>query len=254
MSRLVFTDRWHQYALDGKRVPSVTTVCRVMDKPGLDTWRVKQAAQWAATHAGEVDLMGEEAWTKAAAGAADVAMRAGGTRGRQLHLLAESMILGEPFPEADENGEPITDDVYASAKQLVAFFDAWDVEPIAREAFVFNDVHGWAGRLDLVADLRDGRRWLLDYKTGTGVYPDQSLQLAAYRHASHIVVGDRDLVMPPVDDVAVVWVRPDQWQLIPVRADLETYGVFLSLLPVLAWTKRKPDESVYPPLPVPEAG
>lgn len=251
-SRLVFTDRWHRYSLDGERVPSVTNLVRVIDAPALDRWKVRQAAQWASTHLGDLETMGEPEWIKAACNAAQTAMNEGAKRGRQVHLLAESLILGEPLPEADENGEPITDEVSAISEQLVRFFDAWGVVPLAREAFVFHETDKWAGRLDLIADLGDGRRWLLDYKTSTGVYPETSLQLCAYRHATHLVWQDRDIAMPKVDACGVVWLRPDQWELVPVRADADTYDVFRSLRAPWRWTKWPDDESVWPPLPAPE--
>ena len=42
---------------------------------------------------------------------------------------------------------------------------------------MYSVTHGYAGTLDLIATLRDGRkRWLLDLKTSKGVYGDMALQ------------------------------------------------------------------------------
>ena len=40
------------------------------------------------------------------------------------------------------------------------------------EACVYNLGYGWAGTLDMVVDLPDGSRALLDFKTSKGVYAD----------------------------------------------------------------------------------
>ena len=114
--------------------------------------------------------------------------------------------------------------------------DEWDVDPEWTERPVFHTEHLWAGTVDLIARIRDGRRVLFDYKTGkTGIYPKDALQLATYRHATHIQIsvstnGEEpelmDRPMPEVDEAACVWIRPDFYEVRPVRADRLSYDVF----------------------------
>ena len=257
MSRVVFTGgRYHRYSIDGKRAPNPSTVLgKAIGKPALVGWAARLAAEWAATHADEVQAMGEAEWVKACTGASDRARDKARDDGVLLHRLAETLVMGAALPAEDEQGLPFPDDIYRSAQQLARFMDAWQVDPVIHEAIVFNDQDWWAGRLDLIADLADGRRWLLDYKTGaSGVWPETSLQLATYRHATHLVDGDRDVPMPQVHSAAAVWVRPDSWQLVPVRADRQVYEVFLHCLPIAAWAGQRREDSVADPLPVPEGG
>jgi hypothetical protein len=110
--------------------------------------------------------------------------------------------------------------------------------------------------VDAVANMRDGRLWLLDYKTGkTGVYPKDALQVCAYRHAECIVARDGDEYVdkpfPAVEESALVWVRPDHWELRRVRTDDVAYDVFRHMLPVAAWSKWPAAASVGEPLPIP---
>jgi hypothetical protein len=252
-SRLVFSPARHTYSLDGERVPGVTTVIgKATGKPGLVKWSARLAAEWAATHRDELDTLGEEEWVKVATAASDRARDLGARNGTLLHKLAERLLWGDPLPDADDQGAPFPTEIRLSAEQLARFMDAWNVTPIVHEVAVFHEEHRWAGTLDLVADLADGQRWLLDWKTGSsGVWPEMALQLAAYRHATHVQVGDRDMLMTPVQRAACVWVRPDSWELIPVRADADTYEVFRHMLPVAAWASARRDDYVGAPVPVP---
>jgi hypothetical protein len=254
-SRVVFTGgRFHRYTLEGQRVPSVSTVInKAVAKPALVGWAARLTADWAATHHGELAVMGEAEWRDAARAAPNRARDQAMADGTLLHHLAESLVLGDPLPEADDDGRPWPDDIRRTAEQLARFYDAWNVQPVHAETIVFHEVHRWAGRLDLIADLADGHRWLIDYKTGaTGVWPETSLQLSAYRHATHLVADDEDRPMTPTDRAGAVWLRPDAWELVPVRADLQTYGVFLSCLPVAAWAGMSRDQSVLGSLPPPQ--
>lgn len=252
-SRLTFEPRYHRYSLDGHWVPSVTTVTRyVGDHGGLIGSSAKEAAAWASTHADELTTLGEDEWRKACAGAARRQWSQAAQRGTQLHTLAESLVYGTELPATNPEGEPWADDVYRSAQQLAAFMDEWQVDPVANEALVYHETDRWAGRLDLVADLGDGRRWLLDYKTGaSGIWPETSLQLGAYAHATHMVHDGNDVPMPQVAAAGAVWVRPDGWQLIPVAVGDAVYDVFRHAMSVAAWAKLDRDQSVGAPLPAP---
>lgn len=253
-SRLVFQERYHRYSIDGQWVPSVTSVTgKVGDKGGLIGGAVKETAAWAAIHLDELPQLGEQEWRKVATGAYRRAWNESRDRGTLLHRLAEPMVYGQPLPTEDDQGLPWPDDVFASAQQLARFMDVWQVDPLANEAAVFHEVDRWAGRLDLIAGMADGARWLLDYKTGqSGIWPETSLQLAAYAHATHIVHQGEDKPMPTVDRAAAVWVRPDQWQLIPVAIGDPVYEVFRHAIQVAAWAKLDRDQSVGAPMPEPE--
>jgi hypothetical protein len=255
-SRLVFSAGRHTYSLDGTKVPGVTTVIgRATDKPALVYASAREAATWAATNMEALEILGPDAWIRQAAGAPRTVWDGKAKRGTLLHEAARQLVNGDPITP----GEDWPDDVIRSAEQLARFMDQWDVEPLFTERPVFHEHHRWAGTIDLVARMRDGAEWLLDYKTGeTGIYPKDALQLTAYRNATHMQIEDPDhagelvdIPMPKVDAVACVWVRPDGYELRPVLADEQSYDVFLHMMHVARWTYWDRDESVMQPLPIP---
>lgn len=254
MSRLVVgSGRFHTYSLDGERVPSVTGVIgKALGKPGLVKWSAREAALWAAAHVDELPILGPESWIREATTASDRTRDRAADDGKAVHLIAERLVFGEPVPDEGPDGLPFPDDVRRMGEQVARFQDTWEVSPILVECPVFHEGDRWAGTLDLVADLRDGSRWLLDYKTGSsGVWPETALQVAAYGNATHCQLGERDLLMSPIDRYGALWVRPDGWQLVPLVADADTYGVFRHCLQVAAWAAQKRDDIVGAPLPVP---
>jgi hypothetical protein len=256
VSRLVVTGgKFHRYSLDGQAVPSVTTVAGVLNKPALVRWAAREAAAWATAHASELVQMGEESWRQMVATASDRVRDASMLAGTQVHTIAEALVWGEPVPDEDADGLPWSDDVRRMGEQLARFMDAHDVDPVLVEAPVFNDEQRYAGRLDLVADLRDGDRWLIDYKTGaSGIWPETALQLAGYANCTHVQVGDEDQAFPEVARHGALWVRPDAWELVPLVVTDDTRRVFAACQFILqTWTRQSREDVVGAALPVPGA-
>lgn len=258
MSRLVFNESRHTYSLDGRWVPGASTVAKSTGRSdGLVNWAARSAAEYAAAHLEDFGSLGELEWVetvaKAAARNRDAAMLAG----KQLHSIAERLVYGDPVETADpDTGEEYPDDVVRMGGQVARFMDRWDVSPDTAlvECPIFHEDERYAGTFDLVARLRDGDRWLIDYKTGTtGIWPETSLQCTAYSRATHIVIGERDMLMPIINRCAALWVRPDTWELVPVKSDDDAWTTFLHALAVYRWTGQRRDQIVGAALPVPEA-
>jgi hypothetical protein len=263
-SRLTFDPRNHAYRLAGLQAPGVTTaIGRTTAKPGLPIAAAEQAAIWALDHLGDVRKMGEGDWIKAAKMAHRDVWDQAKHRGTFLHDAARALVAGEELSPFDEDGNAWPPEVRTAAQHLARFMDDFDVQPLIVERPVFHETDRWAGTVDLVARLSDGRVLVLDYKTGkanryTGhaVYPEHAIQLAAYRHASHYQHEDpatgelTDLPMVETDGAAVVWAHPEGYQLRPVRADASAYDVFLHMLPVAEWAGMPIGYSVLDPLEV----
>lgn len=256
-SRLVVTGgRWHTYSLDGVRVPSVTGIInKAVAKPGLVNWSARLAAEWAAAHQEEYAQLGEQQWIAQAAKAADRARDAAANAGKQVHAIAQQLVYGAPVETRDaETGEPYEDDVVRMGSQVAHFMDRWDVSPddALVELPVFNEEHGYAGTFDLCATLRDRASWLIDYKTGgSGVWNEVALQLTAYSRATHVQVADRDLLMRPVERCGALWVRPDGWELMPVKSDDVQWRAFVHAIHVAAWAGQRRDDVIGGALPIP---
>ena len=120
-------------------------------------------------------------------------------------------------------------------ESYVRFLDEFDVAPVLVEAVVMSHRHGYAGTLDLVADLVDRddpdqprQRWLLDVKTSrSGIFGETALQLAGYRYADTYVSDGEEHPMIPVDRTGAVHVRADGYDLVPVEAGERQHRDFL---------------------------
>lgn len=249
-SRLTFSDArgYHEYQLDGRKVPSVTSIIsKALAKPGLVNAAAKEAALWAARNVALLgDVLEPDAWVREATAAPRTEWNKRADDGRRLHTLAESLVYGQPMA-TEIDGAPVPDHVRDMAAQLARFFDAFHVEPMAHESMCFHDSYRYAGRWDLVARL-DKTTWILDYKTGaSGIYPETSLQLCAYGYATHYVKDDEDRPVSELDieRAGAVWVRPDAWSLIPVRFDRPVHGTFLHMGAAASWASMPKSQSVY---------
>lgn len=209
-SRLTVSRKGHSYALDGKRVPSVTTIIgNASDKPGMVVSAAKITAEWAATHADLRDALGEDAWLKQASGHYRDEWRAKADKGTDVHALARSALSGEAVdvPTALEG----------HVRAAVDFMDTWAVREIAAEAACYSARWQYGGRFDLMAELADGATWLLDWKTGKGPYVNQCLQLVGYATAeAYQDANGDDVAMPEPDKLGFVMLGDDGWELVPV--------------------------------------
>jgi hypothetical protein len=144
----------------------------------------------------------------------------GARRGTEVHGYAEQIIDGT---EVD-----VPDELLGHVDAYIAFLKDWNVQPILVEFVCGNRTHKWMGTGDLVADLADGFRWLLDIKTTrSGIFAETAIQLAAYRNAEFYLDSySREHPMPAVQKVGAIWVRGDGYDLIPVDAGPDTYKVF----------------------------
>lgn len=215
----------HVYSLDGRRCPGVTTIIRNSSpSTGLLKWYGREAAEWALTHMDARETLGDKEWVNACARAAEDTRDKSAERGRAIHAAAEALADGKPIEVPEEIATP--------ARSIIEFLTVWEARVLARECVVFHTGHRYAGQFDVIAELKDGARWLIDYKTGKGVYPDVALQLAAYRNAEYIVWNDEDRKMPAIDKTGVLHVTENDWELVPVDTGPEVWAAFLNAIPL----------------------
>ena len=172
---------------------------------------------------------------------------AAANRGTEVHKLAEKLVKGEAIEVPPE--------LSGYVDSYVQFLDDWQPKPVLVEATVANLRWGYAGQLDLVADLPNGERAVMDLKTSKGVYPETSLQCAAYRHAEIYLDGnDQELQLADLGITAayVVHVRADGYSVHPLDvSEVGPFKVFLHLL----WLSKRIGDAMKPwlgdPAPIP---
>ena len=189
-SRFWTRDRF--YTIDGRQLPSVTTILDVIAKPALGPWYAKQERRY--FEAAMLEVLSKpgardpeyvlSAVVDAVGGvkAADREKQRAATIGTAIHAGIEwqlRMRLGE-----DAGPEPILPDAAAWA---VESWKDWAktiaLEPLAIERTVYCEACGYAGTLDLYARV-EGALTVLDWKSGRAIYPEAFLQNVAYRHAA----------------------------------------------------------------------
>jgi len=142
---------------DGTRLPGVTTVLGILNKPALVKW------------ANNLGLQGIDS-NKYRDEMADI-----GT-------LAHRMILDHFSQQKTDTSEYSPDQVELAENCLLSFYE-WEkghkLEVILAEAPLVSDELGYGGTVDCYCNL-DGVPTLLDFKTGKAIYSEAIHQLAAY--------------------------------------------------------------------------
>jgi hypothetical protein len=235
---------------------SVTSILRALYSFGLEYWKLQQVALLAYDRADALHTWTEDEATKILTN-----QKSWRTRGYELsdtecgsevHAALERYVLDGTVPP-----------VHPEAQPFVHQWESWQatMRPhyTAVEATVYDDTFLYAGTLDAIATLSDGRSWLIDYKTTRNdrtksghvrnPYPEWALQLAAYRRAPwlcafrpYVVDGERGsprryyispedrqraVPMPSVDGCAILQLTPTSWRMYPVRVDDDAVNAFL---------------------------
>lgn len=227
----------HYYMLDGVKADGVTTVLsKALPKPALVGWAAKSVAEFVADNQIEVTALYSEdrdRMVKELKGTPYRERDKAANRGTEVHALAEKLVKGE---KVEVPGE-----LAGYVEAYVSFLDEWKPQPVLVEAAVGNRRWKYAGTLDLVADLPNGERALLDLKTARGVYGEVGAQISAYRFAEVYLDGDgneRAMADLGITSSYVVHVRDGSYSVIPVESGEDTaYKFFLHLL----WVSRRID-------------
>lgn len=232
--------------------PSVTTIQRMAGMPhGLHQWAVGQVIKHVVGHAdeiagrlsaaAEIDLRngpGSQLGHSAVAAIIGRELRAAATaeRDRAATLgtaVHDAAATGRSVGEVDESLRP-------RLAQYLQWLEASGAEILASEFQLWSPSVGYAGTADLLVRLRDGRIYLVDLKTGKGVYRDHALQLMAYLMADFVGsdgVVDEDVttLLHQASGMAVLHLADAGWEFLAFRADSGTWDAFRGLLTFAKW-------------------
>jgi hypothetical protein len=173
--------------------------------------------------------------------------------GSQVHALIEWTLRAELLYAAGPSPR-ITD----KAQWAFMAWEDWKksvhLKPIAIEQVVWSDAHGYAGTLDLLAEV-NGELSVLDWKTGKAVYAESHLQNAAYRHAIR-EMGHGDPVRGLVIRLPKTETDPN-FEVVEAAAEETSFEVFLHAKRLWEWQQRATadwrsfKEEVQPEIPRP---
>ena len=112
-----------------------------------------------------------------------------GVKGSKVHLAAEDIMHGikvpmdAKYPNKNNEGamEELSVEEYGAIMSLVEWVDTVNIEVLATEVTAFNDMHHYAGTVDLICRI-DGQIWVIDYKTSPSIWPSHEIQLSSYKY------------------------------------------------------------------------
>lgn len=216
---LVFDETRHIYRLDGQVLPGVTSVLNVIHKPELTAW------------IGRLGTTEANRQRDAAAG-----------HGTTVHAACEA--IANAWVEC---GDPpsIAPELTVYTDRFRSWLDANVHRVIAAEPRVASRVHGVAGSIDLVAEMLDGSRAIIDLKTGSTVPDTTPLQTSAYGRLLFEQEG-----IQTTRRIAIHLPRKSPGELsvieYPAETEPEDWRVFLCCL--IVW-RRFMDKSARPAAP-----
>lgn len=190
-----------RYLLNDDELDSVSSIVGCMEKQALYAWHEDMGARGAvrAERMGELADVPEEdiiRRVRLLGLGADARRGEAADRGKAIHAVFERFARdGEPPNPSDFPGEWRPWVQGATRAWLALDPEAQEVEEI-----VCDPERGYAGRFDLIA-MVDGRRTLVDYKTGKGkVFPEAHYQTRLYADALEVCGCE------PVESILIVGV------------------------------------------------
>lgn len=263
--------RTYTHPITGEQWTSVTTLLQATPKPGLPYWAAREVARTAMDQApritrsalirpcgkGTSDDRCHEcpACVEYALALTPEELRdSAGDRGTRVHRVAEMYVKAGEMPAHD-------DDIADYVKQYLAWSELMKPEWEAAEGTVVNRRHGYAGTFDGIVRLgwlppkyREliGKPLVVDLKTAKNTYPENAMQLAAYRHGETILLPNGDEIpMPATAGAILVHIRPDFFQTHFVAAADEDLEGFLTVAALHRWIggrgKQAVERAMYKP-------
>ncbi len=177
------------YRVDGKRVPGVTTVTGLLNKPALLHWSWDLGMQ-------KIDyrIFRDE---KAAIG-------------KLAHYMVEQYLKKESLDLPDYTPNQVELAEYSFQKYLT-WEKGRDFELLGVEMMLTSGKYLYGGQCDIYARV-DGRKTLIDLKTSKAVFPEMHTQVIAYKH----LLKENGYV---VEEVAILRIGRDEgegWEEITV--------------------------------------
>jgi hypothetical protein len=143
------------YFVDAVRVPGVTTITGVLDKPALVRW------------ANNLGLQGIDSFKYVD----ELAVY-----GTLAHYMIECHLKGEPEC-LDDFSKTQIDIAQNGAIRFLQWQEQVGFLPLFSEKALTSQAHMFGGTIDAYGETRDGKRILCDIKTCKGVFPEHKTQV-----------------------------------------------------------------------------
>jgi len=218
-------------------VPSVTHVLSCLGKPALINWAANQ--ERAAVSEAAADLYEDMRDCKPMSRMSYLATlqaRLSKVKAHQRELAKAAEIGTQVHGYIEWSlrkamGQAVPPEPRLSSEAVVAFshFQEWMItvhlKPLFIEQTIWSSAGGYAGTLDLLAEV-NGVPTVIDFKTSSAIYPEMSLQVAAYIHA----VREMGFAQPDAGMIVrLPKTQADTFEVGTVTDWLERYNEFLAV-------------------------
>lgn len=178
---LTFDSFRHRYVWEekNKEIKSVTTILKIINKPALINWASNCAIDYVSQQIepgksyDEIELSsifqkGRKAHWEKKTDAGDI--------GTFLHKWIENYIKGE------KPSKPVNPDLQLAVLKFLKWVKQHNVKFLLSEQMVFSKNYQFSGLTDFICTI-DGKMYIGDLKTSSGIYPEMFMQTSAYRLA-----------------------------------------------------------------------
>jgi hypothetical protein len=181
---LCYDPETHIYSVNGKQVYGVTNIVGVLNKPGLLYWGVNKTIEYLQNNwlpgkvYDEVEIKNIlEAAKKNHSQAKNVAADIGTMIHDWLSNYLKALLERKTPPK-----KPVNKEMKAAIDGFFRWAKDVKLKVISSERKVYHDKYKYAGTLDLEG-IVNGKRTIIDIKTGNSIYPEYFLQASAYLRA-----------------------------------------------------------------------
>ena len=189
------------YKYKGKKYPSVTTITSMLNKPALVQWAANCACDYIIDELEKKNLkayLGEEEillGTRQLFNRDELYSIIESARKNYRKVSAKALDVGSAVHHAIEQYLQTGEEPQAPSDQVLAGFVAfleWEklqlMEALETEQTIYNEELEYAGTADLICNL-DFKKYIIDFKTAKGIYPEYRYQIAAYRQCDPTIQG-----------------------------------------------------------------
>lgn len=173
---LLFDPAKHYYTINGEKARGVTTVLQRLNKPALVYWSASMAAKHieATLQPGQsLDEMEIKRLAKDALWAHRNTKDDAAELGTFVHQWIQDYVEGK------SPNDPINPKLLKAITAFKDWYKNLNITDMQCEKKLCSPTLGLAGTVDLICKL-DGKLTIIDWKSGSGIYPEYLYQMGAY--------------------------------------------------------------------------
>lgn len=185
----------HRYKINGKYANGVTTALGIKAKPQLVYWAARMASEYVKQHIQPGKALDEIEIQELVEGAKNAHLRrrdGAADMGTYVHNWIEDYVNGEE-PEM-----PVSPKLAKTINSFKEWYDTANIEVVEAERMLCSPTLMLAGTPDLICRV-DGKLTIMDWKTGSGIYPEMFMQMAAYA-----IMWEEEFPDQPIERLHVV--------------------------------------------------